>query len=490
MIPRTWTCTADDVWQLSSFLYSVGDDLKIKLGKSSVVFGRHETNVVWAVVLPDEPGKLRSTVNADGEPVQSIWLRFNPALVAELFPTDTVTGHGPADAVLWAKRIAAWKMQGCWQAGNLPVIPTRESIMIDAETADGPRRFFSVDTKAETVKYEPFFANRSLPKLVPVEPEQAVEVFDKVWSAFDREYAMFGIKPKLDWDKQRETFRPRAREAKTTYKLAAVIAEMLASLEDLHVGISVQGEPVPCFNRDRPLNANWRAAAKLLSSLEEVPRTLAWGRTDDGIGYINLYTLGNPNLTGAFDGVLDKLGDTWGLIIDLRFNGGGDELLGRDVAGRFIDEERVYSYNHYRDPEGKSRTDLGPRLSRACAVRGPWRYASPVVVLIGQRTMSSAESLACMFSVCPQVVTIGDKTAGASANPRRLDAGCDIMVIVPRWLDLGPDGKPFESVGLQPKIAVAASPDDFTDDKDPVLQKALDHLRAIPDLQRQPGKRE
>ena len=78
----------------------------------------------------------------------------------------------------------------------------------------------------------------------------------------------------------------------------------------------------------------------------------------------------------VFDQVLDSLGDTWGLVIDLRFNGGGDELLARDIAGRFVDQQRVYSMNQYRS--GPAHTDLGPKLERAFTPRGPWRYASPV----------------------------------------------------------------------------------------------------------------
>ena len=62
-----WECDREDVWSLSSFAYELGDELKLQVGPGTVVFGWHETSVLWAVVLPDQPGKLTSSATADGE---------------------------------------------------------------------------------------------------------------------------------------------------------------------------------------------------------------------------------------------------------------------------------------------------------------------------------------------------------------------------------------------------------------------------------------
>jgi C-terminal processing protease CtpA/Prc len=91
--------------------------------------------------------------------------------------------------------------------------------------------------------------------------------------------------------------------------------------------------------------------------------------------------------------------------------------------------------------------------------------------------MSSAESMALMFAQCPQVTTMGDRTAGSSANPRRLELACGITVNLPRWLDMDPSGKPIEHVGIKPEKLVKCEPDDFGPEKDPVLRAALKHLR-------------
>jgi C-terminal processing protease CtpA/Prc len=126
----------------------------------------------------------------------------------------------------------------------------------------------------------------------------------------------------------------------------------------------------------------------MIGSLTDTQHGLVWGRTPDGIGDLNVSALEDKELPTTFDAALESLADTFGLVVDLRFNGGGDETLAQSLAGRFLHEERVYSTNQYRT--GPRHDDFGEVLQRKCGPRGPWRYESPVVVLWGQRTMSSA----------------------------------------------------------------------------------------------------
>jgi C-terminal processing protease CtpA/Prc len=172
--------------------------------------------------------------------------------------------------------------------------------------------------------------------------------------------------------------------------------------------------------------------------------------------------------------------------VDLRFNGGGGEDLAQRMAGRIVDEERTYSLNCYR--AGPGRGDLGPRLERRCAPRGPWRWRSPVFVLTGQKTFSSAESFALMLAVCPHVTSLGDRTGGSSANPERREFGGGIVVNVPRWNDMAPDGTPVEDRGVAPEVPVKGGLADFAE-RDPVLEEALARLRRIPAGKRLPGRR-
>ena len=90
--------------------------------------------------------------------------------------------------------------------------------------------------------------------------------------------------------------------------------------------------------------------------------------------------------------------------------------------------------------------------------------------------MSSAESFALMFVQCPQVITLGDRTTGSMANPRRIDAGAGLVVNLPRWIDMDPQGKPIDAVGVPPRVKIETRPEDFTGDQDPVLTAALEDV--------------
>jgi C-terminal processing protease CtpA/Prc len=279
--------------------------------------------------------------------------------------------------------------------------------------------------------------------------------------------------PKLNWTKLKNTCGKKLERADTVFGVAAVIADMLTHLENLHVWVKAGDDWLPGFSRPRPLNANWKATEKIVGPLTKAGNNFHWSRKGD-LGYLNIHGLMDQDLPGQVDQALESLKDTKGLIVDLRFNGGGDELLARKVAGRFVDKERIYSLNQYRS--GPKHSQLGEKLERAFGPRGAWQYQKPVVVLWGRKTFSSAESMALMFAQCPQVTTMGDYTGGSSANPRRIELSCGITVNLPRWLDMDPKGNPIEHVGVKPKKLIKAKPEDFTAEQDPVLEAAIKQL--------------
>jgi carboxyl-terminal processing protease len=486
--PLEWAATKDDVWQLSSVNIAAADGFRITSGPATVVFGHHNRNVLWAAVFPDQPGTLASPAAGNGDAVAHIWLRPHPARIGELFPNATVIGPGDERFVALAKRMCAWKIRGSMQSGDLPVCPQREWTIFDLDTTDAVRRFFVADSKEKAVKYEGAFEKRAMPPLAPIENADATKIFDQVWGDFDREYAMFGLRPDVDWSKLRDQFRPRAEAARTTYELAAVLSDLLTNLKDLHIFVRVGDEFVPGYNRPRPGNASFDGTLSQVGGIKQRHQDMLWGRTDDGIGYVNIFRLNDADLPKDFDRALDALADTWALIVDLRFNGGGDETLAQRIASRFSEERRTYSISQFRS--GPAHSDLGEGKPRQIEPRGPWLYRAPVIALTGQKTMSSAESFALMLAQCPQVTTMGDRTAGSSGNPRTIELAGKIAVNLPRWIDLDPDGKPIDTVGVAPRLPIATKESDFTATADPVIVAALKRLREVPAADRKAGKRD
>jgi len=171
---------------------------------------------------------------------------------------------------------------------------------------------------------------------------------------------------------------------------------------------------------------------------------------------------------------LEKLRDTHGLVLDVRMNGGGSENLAKSVAARFVAKRHVYAYHQLRN--GPARTDLGPKRARQINPQGPWRYDRPVLLLIGQRCMSSNEAFVLMMKGAPNVTTFGDRTRGSSGNPRRHELPLEITVNVPRWIALKADGEPFDEVGIQPDVRFENRLEEFAGNRDGLLVEALKRL--------------
>ncbi len=487
MTPPAWRSGPEAVWALERVELAPVEGFVLETGPASLVVGHDGGAALWAVVLPEEPGRLSCDGPGDGEAVRSVYLRLHPARLGELFPAATVRGRGPALAGIDGRRVFGRKVGSSWQNGGRPVVPPEGTLVVDVET-DAARRFHMLDLEAGEDRYEAYFERFPVPPPTALEPARAAASFDVVWSAFDENYPGFGLLPDLDWQAARDRWRPLAERADSAERLAGVLAELLEELGDLHAWVAVGQEFTPMERPVRHLNGSYRATGALVGGLRDEGCGLAWGRTADGIGYLGVHGLTDSRLPAAFDAALEELADAWGLVVDLRFNGGGNELLGRELAGRFLEEPVAYSSHRYR--AGPDHDDLGPVQRRVCEPRGPWRHAAALVVLQGPWTMSSAESLAAMLSLAPGAVTRGAPTAGSSGNPTQLELQGGVRVSLPRWLDLGPDGEPLERRGLAPGVAVDAAPESFTDREDPVLSAALEALRARPAEERRAGRRD
>ena len=305
----------------------------------------------------------------------------------------------------------------------------------------------------------------------------AAAAFDQMWEAFDRDYAMFALRPEVDWNRLRELYRPKALASRSTNEFAATCAEMLKPLRDLHIWVTVAGENVPVFNRPRMANSNPGAHAAILGQLHEAGQ-VQWAITPDKIGFLAIYGWSDRHIPAVCHQVLEQMRNTRGLIVDVRLNGGGSEDLAEEVAGRFLEKEFVYAFSQFRN--GPSHTNLTPRLERRVSPAGPWRYDRPVVLLIGQKCMSSNESFIAMMSGAQQVAVMGAHTCGSSGNPEIIHMPLDMTVSVPRWIDYLPDGTPLDERGFQPQIVFNPSPGAFEGLHDDVLSAALARLRSTP----------
>ena len=297
--------------------------------------------------------------------------------------------------------------------------------------------------------------------------------FDSLWSTFDREYSYFDYK-QIDWNALRTTFRPRAIAAADQIGFIGVIREMLGHLHDSHVVLRdpdgrslATHDPQVFVNWDRSVWTQYIGRANWTQGQSD------WGYgVLDGVPYIAINGWNAASIRAVdFDAALERFRGAPMLILDVRQNGGGDDQLAFDIAGRFAQTSVVTGYVRFRN--GPSHADFGPPTSRVLSPRGAWQYSGAVQLLIGRRCASSNESFIAGMRELPNVTLVGDRTAGSSGNPGTFPLANGWTYTVSRWIAYTADNQVIEDVGISPDVFVTAGPGDFTQGRDPVLDWAL-----------------
>lgn len=179
-----------------------------------------------------------------------------------------------------------------------------------------------------------------------------------------------------------------------------------------------------------------------------------------------------PELLDAAFAALTELQKSPALIVDVRFNSGGDETMAREFAGCFIRKRAMYARHVNLDPSSPTGFSapvarwLEPTANRPA-------YAGRIAVLMGPANMSSAEAFLLMMKQAPNAKLIGARSFGASGNPQPQPLANGVTVYLPSWKAMLADGTVFETKGIAPDIEVptAAGQRD-----DPVLARAVEWL--------------
>jgi carboxyl-terminal processing protease len=187
------------------------------------------------------------------------------------------------------------------------------------------------------------------------------------------------------------------------------------------------------------------------------------------IGQFHDQTL--EELQAALAGVED--GGYSGLIIDVRLNPGG--LLGETlaVADEFLDSGTMM----IEEDRDKQQRPFG-------ATAGGVATTIPIVIIQDATSASGAEVLAAALRDNARATVVGTRSFGKGTvnQLQPLDncgdpAGCGALYIsVGRWLT--PLGDRIEGVGVLPDVEVEMTGDDYIDNGDIQLFRAIDVLRG------------
>ncbi len=307
--------------------------------------------------------------------------------------------------------------------------------------------------------------------------------FDALWEEYNELYGLFRLKG-IDWVAMRATYRSRLSENSTDAELYEVLVEMLDELDDGHVGLIPVGTNLPSYFGGVFGSLDTMADFDLdlltdnyLSDPRETDFAMRYDFVVDSIGYVYIenFADGERAFDKEIDQVLDYFQSADALIIDIRGAGGGEDIAGKTIASHFTDQERLYMTTSIKN--GPGANDFTTPEQWFIRPRGDRPFLKPVIVLTNRFTISARETFCLAMRTLPQVMTVGDTTAGAFSNQinREMPNGWGYSVSIGEWRTA--DGSSFEGQGIPPEILVRNKREDVLNGKDEVLEKAIELLQ-------------
>ncbi|MEO8286729.1 MAG: S41 family peptidase [Chloroflexota bacterium] len=248
----------------------------------------------------------------------------------------------------------------------------------------------------------------------------------------------------------------------------------------------------------------------------EVP-AVTFKMLPDGIAHIEVSIFGEKT-THELDAALQQAQDqkARGIILDLRNNGGGLVTSALEMLGRFLPENEIAFYESHKSDGSDDR-------AQRVISNGPKLLDIPLVVLINGGSASASELTAGALQDYGRAKLIGEQSFGKGSEQHvyTWDDGSSARVTFAHWLtpkkrDINPKRTPTPGPntpvalptftptpattqvpaaatataeaqplipslmdrGLTPDIVVVRTEKDYTDEKDPQLDRAAEYLKT------------
>ncbi|MDA0375930.1 MAG: S41 family peptidase [bacterium] len=184
------------------------------------------------------------------------------------------------------------------------------------------------------------------------------------------------------------------------------------------------------------------------------------------IGYISLNRFGDTTTEEFEKGVKSHLeAEVDGMIIDVRFNGGGYLDKAIDLSSMFLKKGKVVSVER-REGEPVHHYVTGRPIAPDVKL----------VMLVNEGSASASEILAGALQDQGRATIIGKQTFGKGTVQEVFDlpGGTSIRITTARWLT--PNGKDLGKEGVSPDIEVERTREQIEAKEDPQLDTALELL--------------
>ena len=226
----------------------------------------------------------------------------------------------------------------------------------------------------------------------------------------------------------------------------------------------------------------------------------------NGTAYLALNAFHDPKINQLFLQKLPELRKAKALIIDLRYNGGGSTSIGRQILEYLSPDTLLYgsknstrqhlasfkAWGVFTAPKDTVGNEFAAKSLNAFQdklmydfdyrpaqnqVKQSDKVIVPTSILIGHKTASAAEDFLIYADNQKHMTKIGENTNGSTGQPFmfELPGGGGARICTKK--DTYPDGREFVGYGVKPDIEVKMTLNDYIQKKDPVLERALKHLK-------------
>ena len=330
--------------------------------------------------------------------------------------------------------------------------------------------------------------------------EQPVKNFDKLWNEFNDRYAGFEIK-NINWNDIYKKYRPLINENTTNDSLFKVCNKMLLELKDGHVNLIQYGNKGKVINK-----ANDGSPSKFLEkfplSKEEKPNIYQLLKTTDitlkgngfsivgaskkgsmeyaiseDYGYLRILSMGNLSISDYrkyTDKAVKAFENSKGVIIDVRFNGGGDDKASFEIANRFTDKKRIALYKRERK---KGTSEFKKLKTKYLKPSGKKQFTKPIIILTSDLTASAAEVFTMIMKELPYVTIIGDYTNGIFSDMYDFKLPNGWLATLSHQQYFSSEMKNFEGIGIEPDIKLLNERQNITDEIDPLIEKGINEIK-------------
>ncbi len=191
----------------------------------------------------------------------------------------------------------------------------------------------------------------------------------------------------------------------------------------------------------------------------------------NGIYYIAINQFSDSTKT-EFDKAIQQilLKEPKGIVLDLRYNGGGYLDISVDILSEFLKGKVAAVTIKKRDPKDDETLYVSGNAPLGDV---------PLVVLVNKGSASASEIVAGAIQDHKRGLILGEQSFGKGSVQEidKMPDGSSLRITIAKWYT--PNGRSISEVGITPDQVVAYTEKDAEQKKDPQMDAALKYLRDL-----------